>query len=65
VERPNAFGIDLQVALMTFLRLLLVMVLIVTAPSFVVMAFGYSGMDTGGFDIKGEGNFIQTVRASS
>jgi len=60
VERPNAFGIDLQVALMTFLRLLLVMILIVTAPSFVVMAFGYSGMDTGGFDIKGEGNFIQT-----
>ena len=40
VERPNAMGIDLHAAFMTFLRLLLVFIALLTGPAFVVMIFG-------------------------
>eukprot|EP00931_Biecheleriopsis_adriatica_P087740 TRINITY_DN62168_c0_g1_i1.p1 TRINITY_DN62168_c0_g1~~TRINITY_DN62168_c0_g1_i1.p1 ORF type:complete len:1075 (+),score=225.88 TRINITY_DN62168_c0_g1_i1:156-3227(+) len=40
VERPNVFGADLQVAFLTFFRLILIVLLIVTAPTIIWMMFG-------------------------
>lgn len=57
VERPNAMGIDLKAALMTFVRLLMIFLLILTGPAFVVMMFGSSAVG-GAFDPKAK-NMIQ------
>ncbi|CAK9029426.1 Uncharacterized protein SCF082_LOCUS18783 [Durusdinium trenchii] len=50
VERPNAMGIDLQAAFLTFMRLLLIFLLILTGPAFVVMMFGSNAVGGLAFD---------------
>jgi len=58
VERPNAMGIDLHAAFMTFLRLLLVFIALLTGPAFVVMIFGDNVMGDADFDPNGK-NILQ------
>lgn len=58
VERPNAMGIDLHAAFLTFLRLMLLFVALLTGPAFVVMIFGDSVMGDTGFDPNGK-NILQ------
>ena len=58
VERPNAMGIDLKAALMTFVRLLLIFLLILTGPAFVVMMFGSSAVGGMDFDPSSK-NMVQ------
>ncbi|CAJ1406725.1 unnamed protein product [Effrenium voratum] len=59
VERPNAFGVDIHAALMTFLRLVLLLALILTGPAFVVMVFGSSAVGDGDDFQLNNGNIVQ------